>query len=101
MKQSIHQHAKARPTLKSVTRTPAPAAVGAGLPAILHTTAFNSPRARNRTTPTPTPLRGEGRGAGAIPPSPSRGEGLGERVPRLSDDTPIPMRARPASGDNT
>lgn len=46
---------------------------GAGLPAILHTTAFNSPRARNRTTP--TALRGEGRGAGAIPPSPSRGEG--------------------------
>jgi hypothetical protein len=36
MKQSIHQPAKARPTLKSVNRTPAPA-VGAGLPAIPRT----------------------------------------------------------------
>ncbi len=81
MKQSIHQHAKVRPTHKRVNRNPSAAAAGAGLPAIQRTPAFNPARARNRTTP--SPLRGEGRGEGAILPTPAR------------------MTDRTVSGDNT
>jgi hypothetical protein len=65
----------------AVNPAPAPAPVGAGLPAIQHTTAFNPPRARTRTTP----LREKGRGESDIRPP----------------TAPARMPARPASGDNT
>jgi hypothetical protein len=72
------------PTRDDVRFAPhASPSVGAGLPAIQHTTAFNPPRARNRTTP--SPLRGKGRGASGIRPP----------------TAPARMPARLASGDNT